>query len=312
MHSFLLSLCPPKAPLFVMGHSMGGGQLLTYIFHPESPFNDPKQTRPDLSGAMVYSPLIALHPSTRPSMLKVTLGRLAGRLFPHRQLYSPVNASLVSRDPQVCTDYVTDELCHDTGTLEGLAGMLDRGLWLEAIATGRAQPYAHAEGDVAETARRALPPMWFCHGDDDQVNLYDATKQFAETVTTVRDKTFRQYEGGYHRLHAEPEGMKDQFATDVTEWILEKCPAWGNSTAATSGGGSGSYTSEAGSGNRSNNNNGGGSVVAQGEEVSNIKNPAEDDDNARTRADRTQGTKMKTEADEKDKAATMMINKSKL
>ncbi|KAL1849270.1 hypothetical protein Plec18170_007562 [Paecilomyces lecythidis] len=304
MHSFLLSLCPPKVPLFVMGHSMGGGQLLTYIFHPESPFNDTKQSRPDLSGAMVYSPLVALHPSTRPSTLKVTLGRLAGKLLPTWPLYSPVNASLVSRDPQVCTDYVTDELCHDTGTLEGLAGMLDRGLWLEAVAMGRAQPYAHAEGDVAATAQRAPLPMWFCHGDDDQVNLYDATKRFAEAVTNVKDKTFRQYEGGYHRLHAEPEGMKEQFATDVAEWILGKCPAWGNA-------GDGGYTSMAGSGNRSNNNNAGGSGVAQGEDVSNIKNPAEDENDARTRADRTQGTIMKTEADEK-KEARFMSNKAKL
>ncbi|KAJ9216634.1 hypothetical protein DTO166G4_1850 [Paecilomyces variotii] len=267
MHSFLLSLCPSKAPLFVMGHSMGGGQLLTYIFHPESPFNN-NQSRPTLSGTMIYSPLIALHPSTRPSMLKVTLGRMAAKHLPRWQLYSPVDANLVSRDPRVCEDYATDELCHDIGTLEGLAGMLDRGLWLEGIATGGQQLHADEE-----TAKRA-PPMWFCHGDDDQINLYDATRRFAEVID-AGDKMFKRYKGGYHRLHAEPDGMKDQFVTDVAEWILGKCPAWGNTS-------SGSRT-----GSMDGKGDGG---LVQGEGDSNIKSPAEDD-NVGTRADWTQGMK---------------------
>lgn len=254
-----------------MGHSMGGGQLLTYIFHPESPFNNNNnnQSRPTLSGAMIYSPLIALHPSTRPSMLKVTLGRMAAKLLPRWQLYSPVDANLVSRDPQVCEDYATDELCHDTGTLEGLAGMLDRGLWLEGIATGGQQ--LHVDGG------ESVPPMWFCHGDDDQINLYDATRRFAEVID-VGDKMFKRYKGGYHRLHAEPDGMGDQFATDVAEWILGKCPARGNTSS-----GSGSRA-----GSSDDKDDGG--LVVQGEGDSNIRSPVEDD-NAGTRADWTQGMK---------------------
>ncbi|KAJ9292972.1 hypothetical protein DTO271G3_8270 [Paecilomyces variotii] len=252
-----------------MGHSMGGGQLLTYIFHPDSPFNN-HQSRPLLSGAMIYSPLIALHPSTRPSMLKLTLGRMAAKLLPRWQLYSPVDANLVSRDPRVCEDYATDELCHDTGTLEGLAGMLDRGVWLERIATGE---QLRADGDVVEIAKRA-PPMWFCHGDDDQINLYDATRRFAEVID-VGDKMFRGYKGGYHRLHAEPDGMKDQFVMDVAEWILGKCSAGGN-------------TSNRRIGSADGKDNGG--LGVQGEGDSNIKSPAEDE-SAGTKADWNQGMK---------------------
>ena len=37
----------------------------------------------------------------------------------------------MSRDPEVCKQYDTDKLCHDTGTLEGLAGMLQRAEELE-------------------------------------------------------------------------------------------------------------------------------------------------------------------------------------
>ena len=36
------------------------------------------------------------------------------------------------------------------------------------------------------------------------------------------DKVFRTYVGGYHKLHAEPEGMGEQFARDVGEWIVLK------------------------------------------------------------------------------------------
>jgi acylglycerol lipase len=93
--------------------------------------------------------------------------------------------------------------------------MLDRGLWLEGVANGDGNL-----SEITETAKKA-PPMWLCHGNSDQVTDYEATRQFIEVVN-LKDKTFKTYEGGYHRLHSEPEGIKEQFVKDITAWILER------------------------------------------------------------------------------------------
>jgi alpha-beta hydrolase superfamily lysophospholipase len=33
------------------------------------------------------------------------------------------------------------------------------------------------------------------------------------------EKRFASYEGGYHKMHAEPDGKGEEFARDVGDWI---------------------------------------------------------------------------------------------
>lgn len=195
-----------------MGHSMGGGEVLNYILHPDSPYNK-SQTPPQLAGLMTYSPLVALDPASRPMKLTVILGRLVARILPRFQRYSPLDPKLVCRDEQVVADYVADELCHDIGTLEQLAGMLDRGLWLENLTVQ----------DVGDA--KTLVPMWFGHGDADRVTSWAATKKLADVLGVKGDVSFVTYEGGYHRVHMDPGEVRERFVNDVADWILKKSPA---------------------------------------------------------------------------------------
>lgn len=120
----------------------------------------------------------------------------------------PLNEYLMSRDKRVCEEWRQDPLCHDTGTLEGMADMLDRGLWLESKQAGKSGKYKG--------------PIWVCHGSADEVNSYEASRRFVDMLESD-DKTFKSYEGAYHKLHAEPEGVKEALAKDVAEWILKRC-----------------------------------------------------------------------------------------
>ena len=192
---------PP--PIFLMGHSMGGAEVLYYMLN--SPLF-PTWIR----GVLAYSPLIVLHPSSRPWNLTVRMGRLAAKVRPHHQLHKPLDPNLVCRDKRVCEEWKEDPLCHDTGTLEGMAGMLDRGEWLDALRSS------------SDTERSTDTALWVCHGDADQINSFEASQLFTQAVG-VRNKTFKSYEGGFHKLHAEPNGMKEAFAKDVAEWILGQC-----------------------------------------------------------------------------------------
>lgn len=219
IHSFLLSLTPqpsgtnqPTMPLFLMGHSMGGGEVLTYILHPTSPYHT-ATTRPNLTGVLAYSPLIAVDPSTRPSGLTIAAGKLAARLFPRWQRYTPLDPALMSRDERVVADFAADELCHHVGTLEGLAGMLDMGLWLEQVGS-----------DDYERAGRV--PLWVGHGEMDRVVSFGATRRLARVLGGVAngDVVFCSYEGAFHKVHGELPDVKKRFVGDVLDWVLARCP----------------------------------------------------------------------------------------
>jgi acylglycerol lipase len=43
----------------------------------------------------------------------------------------------------------------------------------------------------------------------------------------VPDKSFKAYEGGYHKLHVEPDGIKEALVKDVAEWVLARCSSPG-------------------------------------------------------------------------------------
>lgn len=191
-----------------MGHSMGGGEVLNYVLHPDSPYTT-SNTRPQLAGVMVYSPLIGLDPATRPWAITVFLGRLVARIIPRAQRHSPLDTKLVCRDETVVADYIADELCHDIGTWEQLVGMLDRGLWLENLQSG----------DLTEGK---LLPMWLGHGDADRITSWAATKNLSGVLGVKGDVTFVSYEGGYHRVHMDPGEVRVRFVKDVTDWVLKK------------------------------------------------------------------------------------------
>jgi acylglycerol lipase len=208
---------------------MGGGQVLHYILNPASPYHkqssSPSSANGDqdqvtLAGVLTFSPFIALHPSSRPLAITVVLGRIAGKLLPRFQLRNPLDPNLLCRDEQVSADYVADPLCHDTGTLEGLAGLLDRAAWLERLPSSSSSS-SSASSSSYTASKDAIPSIWIGHGTDDKVTSFDATRRFVD-VLSVKDKSFEVYEGAYHKLHAEPDNVKERLVGDIADWILER------------------------------------------------------------------------------------------
>jgi len=165
-------------PMFLMGHSMGGAQVLQYAAR------GPIEARQKFRGYLVESPFIAFHKDAQPAWLTVVAGRLAARVLPKRQMVQKLDGAAMSRDPIVCEEYVKDALCHDTGTLEGLAGLLERAEELDkgkvTIATG--------EG----------VSIWAGHGTGDKVCSFEATQSFMGRLP-VKDKELRTYEGWFHK-----------------------------------------------------------------------------------------------------------------
>ncbi len=200
-----------------MGHSMGGGEVLLL-----SLLQSQQHQVPAISGILLESPYIALHPSAQPSTFTTWAGKLGAKVLPKHQLLQKLDPKNVSRDPQVCREWEEDELCHDTGTLEGLAEMLQRAADLTSLANGQTIQDLGLKTTLGiQPQGPESVPIWICHGTEDLVTSCLYSQKMFEKLD-VKDKTIKLYEGAYHKLHAEPYGVAEEFANDVAKWILER------------------------------------------------------------------------------------------
>jgi acylglycerol lipase len=180
---------------------MGGGEVLCWIANPES-----AELRKHIRGYLLESPFIAFNPASKPSAITVAVGRLAGKLLPSHQMINKLDPTLLSRDPEVQKAFVEDELCHDTGTLAGLAGLLDRAGALDA---GNIKiPPTAGEGEKTR--------IWLSHGTIDGVCDYSGTARFYERLSGIDDKELKTYDGWSHKRKCFPDYINwptDQYSS---------------------------------------------------------------------------------------------------
>jgi acylglycerol lipase len=200
--SFIRTQLPSTVPVFVAGHSMGGGEVLTLACDPQY-----EDVISQIRGWVLESPFIAFPKGFEPSFLKVFFGRLAGKLLPHMKLANPIPPENVTRDPEVVQSLKDDKLLHGSGTLEGLAGLLDRTAALES-----------PESKLSKNVKS----LWLGCGTEDKGVSYDACKKWFERQTQLQDKEFKTYEGWSHQLHADLADNRDVFSKDVADFILAR------------------------------------------------------------------------------------------
>jgi acylglycerol lipase len=202
MAAFVQSQLPSDVPVFVLGHSMGGGQVLTLA---STAAYDESVIR-HVRGWILEAPFIGFTAEEEPSGLMVRSGRMAGRLLPHFRLVRAIAPEKLSRDPAVVASIKADDLMHDTGTLEGLAGLLDR---TAALSGG------------AIHLRPGVRSLVLMHGDADRVCSFDKARQWFDRQTALPDGEFRTFAGFYHQLHADT--GRETFYEAVRDWILARC-----------------------------------------------------------------------------------------
>ncbi|OHE92403.1 hydrolase [Colletotrichum orchidophilum] len=189
----------PDVPVFVMGHSMGGGQVLALASNPQ--YHD---LVAQVRGWLLESPFIAFTPGEEPSFLKVFFGKLASKVLPKQQLVNDIPAENLTRDPAAQQSIRDDDLMHNTGTLEGLAGMLER---TDQLAQNKLK------------LSKNVKSLWLGHGTEDKTTCFNASKKWLG-AQSIDDGHHKPYEGAYHQLHADL--CKDEFFKDVGNWILER------------------------------------------------------------------------------------------
>ncbi|RDW71177.1 hydrolase [Coleophoma cylindrospora] len=200
--TFIKAQLPSPVPVFVMGHSMGGAQVLSLASDPLY-----EDLMPSIQGWLTESAFLRFPKGQEPPGLKVVLGRLAGRLLPRFQLFAALPAENLSRDPEVVKSVLDDKLLHGYGTLQQLANMLDRAAALDA---GRAK------------LNKGVKSLWISHGTGDKGTSCEASEAWFARQTHVQDKELKLYDGWYHMLHCDLPSNREEFYNDVANWILAR------------------------------------------------------------------------------------------
>jgi acylglycerol lipase len=174
----------PGIPVFIYGHSLGGGIVLQYVLHHN----------PDVKGAIVTSPWLRL--SFEPDKTKLLLATIMKSLFPSLTQPSGLIVSYISHDQKVIDNYNADPLNHDK---------ISVGLFVSA---NKAAEYSLAN------AQNLKLPLLLKHGSDDQLTSPQGSRDFAAKTNMAELKI---WEGGYHELHNE--NFKDDVFACILKWI---------------------------------------------------------------------------------------------
>jgi acylglycerol lipase len=175
----------PDLELFLLGHSMGGCIAVAYAMRRQD----------HLDGLILSGPLAALEaasPAVR--MIAKALSAIAPGLP-----VTEIDASLISRDPEVVKDYEADPLVHH--------GKMPARTAAEMVAAVESFP---------DGAPAISVPVLIMYGTADGLCPPEGSLMLNQRIGSP-DKTLKPYEGLYHEILNEPE--QDQVMDDICAWI---------------------------------------------------------------------------------------------
>lgn len=188
----LLSARFPDLPQFLVGHSMGGLIVGSYLLDQQA----------GLAGAVLCASLVMTDDAPGPFLRRVI--NLLSRIFPRLGVHK-VDAAGVSRDPEVVRRYNEDPLVfHGTMGTRMLRELFD------AVDVLKAR--------VAEIT----VPLLVLHGLEDRLTSPEGSKLLAEHAGSA-DKQLKVYPELFHEIFNEPE--REAVIGDVLNWCDARLPA---------------------------------------------------------------------------------------
>lgn len=175
-----------EIPCFLIGHSMGGLIAARFLLEHQEKFAGAA-----LSGA-------ALHAAEPPSGFEMFMARLFSRFLPKMGMLQ-LDATQISRDPQVVQDYLEDPLVHN--------GKATARLIVELF-----QNMERVERDRGEITL----PILVMHGEADAMTTSEGSEVFVRAVSS-EDKSLKIYKGLYHEIFNEPERL--EVLGDLASWL---------------------------------------------------------------------------------------------
>ncbi|MCU0455013.1 MAG: lysophospholipase [Bacteroidales bacterium] len=171
----------PGIPVFIYGHSLGGGIVLDHLV----------RRKPSFRGAIVTSPWIKL--AFQPSRFKILLAGTMRHILPGLTQPSGLVVDHISHDSEVVQRYNSDPLVHDRISVS---------LFHNAM---------NAAAGALRNARQLEIPLLLMHGSSDMICSPEGSLEIASATDRAELKI---WDGGYHELHNE------LFKEDVFSYLL--------------------------------------------------------------------------------------------
>ncbi len=176
----------PGLPMVLLGHSMGGLIAARLLLEHQDKF-----VAAVLSGAAIKSP-------QEPPAWQVMIIRNIAKIFPTLKVLQ-LDASKVSRDPDVVTRYFADPLVSkDKLSAQFLVSMFE------------------AMSEVKAQAQKITLPIFILHGGADVMTDPEGSRLLYNSVSS-NEKGLKIYKGLYHEIFNEPEGA--DIYKEVVDWL---------------------------------------------------------------------------------------------
>lgn len=175
-----------SAPIFIMGHSMGGMVLARYA-----------QTRSIQARGLVFSSPFLAFSDDVPAFL-VALGPMIAKVAPWLPIGKVENSGL-SRDPAVIEAADNDPLCYHG-----------------RVAAHTASEFHRMIQTIGQECSKVNLPMLVLHGGADHI-VSPSGSETLHQEASASDKTLRMYPDGYHELFNDLD--KEQFLEEIVTWM---------------------------------------------------------------------------------------------
>ena len=176
----------PDIPFVLFGHSMGGLIAADFLLQHQSEF-----VAAVLTGAAIQSP-------QQPSSIVLFINRVIASVMPRLGVLR-MDASGISRDSQIISDYENDPLVYRGKATAGLVTAL-----------------FSAMKRVVENATSIRLPMLIMHGSVDSLTAVEGSKLLHDSISS-EDKKIVIYDGLYHEILNEPE--RKNVMAEILEWL---------------------------------------------------------------------------------------------
>lgn len=172
-------------PVFLYGHSFGGLMVLDHVL------NKPE----DMRGVIASAPSLG---KVGVSPILLALSRILSRVYPTFSIKTGLDASAISRDPEVVAAYIKDPLVHSFASARMGTEM------------------ANTQDRVHQNAAHLRLPLLLYQGSADRLASPQDGKLFFEKVP-AGDKQYISYEGAFHEVHND--FVQEKVFADLESWL---------------------------------------------------------------------------------------------
>ncbi len=180
-----------KKPVFLFGHSMGGAIVTMYVI----------TRQPKIDGVILSGPALKVSEDISPLLQSVS--SIISAVAPKLKTIK-LDATAVSRDPEVVKKYLADPLVY-TGPTYARTGA-------ELLAAAKF---------IGPRMEQFRLPVLIMHGTADRLTDPEGSKQLYGRAATP-DKELKLWEGLYHELVNEPE--KKEVMDTILAWMEQRIP----------------------------------------------------------------------------------------